>query len=88
MPPAAPGWVWTPEVPCILFNGSNPTIKRTELAQAALAELKKTLPRAELVVLSGGVSKENIRLYLNACDALLVCSLSEGSPVIVKGHGL
>lgn len=72
------------EVPYILFNGSNPTIKRTELAQAALSELKKTLPQAELVVLSGGVSKENIRLYLNACDALLVCSLSEGSPVIVK----
>jgi teichuronic acid biosynthesis glycosyltransferase TuaC len=68
----------------VLFNGSDPVVKRLALAEATMLNLKDKIFHSEMVVLSGKLSKDTIKLYLNACDALLVCSISEGSPVIVK----
>ena len=68
----------------VLFNGSDPVVKRLALAEATMLELRNKISHTEMVVLSGKISKDTIKLYLNACDALLVCSVSEGSPVIVK----
>jgi teichuronic acid biosynthesis glycosyltransferase TuaC len=56
--------------------------KRYGLAQAAVAELTGE-PEVELVVASG-VPYESIPHYMNACDALILTSLHEGSPNVVK----
>ncbi len=67
----------------VLF-AANPrnVIKRYELAQAAVALLPETLP-AELVV-AHGVPHEQMPLYMQACDALVLTSEHEGSPNVVK----
>lgn len=67
----------------ILFAG-NPasTRKRHGLAQAAVDVLSRTLP-AELVV-TWGVSHDDMPYYMNACDAMVFTSNQEGSPNVVK----
>jgi len=67
----------------VLFAASprNP-IKRYSLAQTAVERLHPRY-RAKLVVASG-VEPVQMPLYMNACDALLVTSLHEGSPNVVK----
>ena len=67
----------------VLFAGSpaNP-VKRFSLAQAAMARLSPGL-RADLLPLTG-VAHDQVPLYMNACDALLLTSFHEGSPTVVK----
>jgi teichuronic acid biosynthesis glycosyltransferase TuaC len=67
----------------ILFNSSAP-VKRLDLAELAVAQLQREGRSVELVALSGGVNYEKMLLLLNACNCLLLCSDSEGSPVMVK----
>jgi teichuronic acid biosynthesis glycosyltransferase TuaC len=71
------------EVEYILFNNSA-AVKRFDIAEAAVKELKTEGRNVELVALSGGVTYERMLLLLNACNCLLICSDSEGSPVMVK----
>jgi glycosyltransferase involved in cell wall biosynthesis len=71
------------EVEFILFNNSA-AVKRFDMAQAAVQVLKEEGRPIELVALSGGVTYERMLLLLNACNCLLICSDSEGSPVMVK----
>lgn len=73
-----------PQKKYIFFNGSNPEIKRNDIAKAIEAEVKKVVPTAELLVLKGGVDPDEIPLYLNSCDCLLLCSDTEGSPMVIK----
>jgi glycosyltransferase involved in cell wall biosynthesis len=67
----------------VLFaaNPANP-VKRFGLAQAALERLDPAL-NAELLTVSGR-PHEQIPLYMNAADALLLTSRHEGSPNVVK----
>lgn len=67
----------------VLFAGgkSNP-IKRYALAQDAVARLPQSL-KAELFVVNG-VPPESMPLYLCAADVLLLTSIREGSPNVVK----
>jgi glycosyltransferase involved in cell wall biosynthesis len=67
----------------VLFaaDPQNP-VKRYRLVQAAMERLGGE-PPAELVV-SNGVPHDMMPLYLNACDVLLLTSLHEGSPNVVK----
>jgi len=67
----------------VLFVG-NPerTEKRFSLAQRAVASLKE-MPAVQLVI-ANNVPLEKMPLYMNACDALLLTSSSEGSPNAVK----
>ena len=67
----------------VLFVGNprNP-VKRYELAQQAVALLHVDM-KAELVVASG-ISHDQIPLWMNACNALVVTSWHEGSPNVVK----
>ena len=69
----------------ILFNaGGYRAVKRMDLAEQALKHVKKYVPNAELLILDGNIPADNVYLYHNAADCLLVVSDSEGSPNIVK----
>ena len=67
----------------VLF-AANPDVprKRHGLARAAVALLNRSLP-AELVV-AWGVPHADMPLYMSACDALVLTSVHEGSPNVVK----
>ena len=70
-------------VPLVLFVGSpEKKEKRYELACSACEMLRRRL-RCDLV-LADGVDNEKIPLYMGACDVLLITSMSEGSPTVVK----
>jgi glycosyltransferase involved in cell wall biosynthesis len=67
----------------VLFVG-NPaeTVKRHALARQAVDVLNRSYP-ARLVV-GWGVLRPEILLLMNACDVLLMTSIQEGSPCVVK----
>ncbi len=68
----------------VLFASSNgDPVKRPWLAKAAVEEaLRRGIP-AELHYMSG-VPHADVPVWLNASDALLLTSLHEGSPTVVK----
>lgn len=69
----------------VLFNaGRNPAVKDPQLAAAAVAEARRALGEVRFVVLEGDVAPDDIPLYMNAADALLVTSKTEGSPTVVQ----
>lgn len=72
-----------PGVPRILFaaDPANP-VKRFELARRSVALLSQRRP-CELHPVFGRPQEELVR-WMNACDALLLTSRSEGSPNVVK----
>ena len=67
----------------ILFN-NNALVKRFDIASKAVELLKKKIPGVRLHALSGSISFDKILALLNACDCLLLCSDSEGSPAMIK----
>ena len=75
---------WEQERAYILF-ANNPMIPRKNfaLAQAAVERLKGKGIDAELVV-ANGLPQAAVVQYINACNVLILPSLSEGSPNIVK----
>lgn len=66
----------------IFFNASNPIIKRLDIAEKVIELLKEV--QVKLLMLEGSVLPDDIPLYLNAASVLLLCSDSEGSPMVVK----
>ncbi len=76
------GWKHFQKV--IVFNANNPKIKRLDLAQKAVELAAKEVSDLRLEILAGEVHQDTIPLILNASDCLLICSDSEGSPLIVK----
>lgn len=68
----------------VLFNnGNRSAVKRQDIAEASMCELKKHMPNVELIVLHD-VPRELMPVYMNAADSLLICSDSEGSPTVLK----
>lgn len=63
-------------------NSGNP-VKRPELAQATIRQLESRGFPCELHALQG-VDNAEVPFWLNASDAVLLTSLHEGSPMIVK----
>jgi len=74
---------WESDAFHILFQVTGDPVKRPELAAAAVERLKELGVKAELHYLRG-VEYEQVPIWLNASDALLVTSRHEGSPTIVK----
>jgi len=75
---------WAPGTFHILFpaNAGDP-VKRPWLAQAALQALKEQGGKTELHLLSG-VPYRDVPLWVNASDVLILTSIHEGSPTVVK----
>ena len=67
----------------VLFAGDPAsTRKRHSLARAAVDLVNRALP-TDLVV-TWGVSHQDMPYYYNACDAMVFTSMQEGSPNVVK----
>lgn len=68
----------------VLFaTSAGDPVKRPELARAAVALLNQKCGRVKFHVLSGTPNNE-VPVWLNAADVLLLTSKHEGSPTIVK----
>jgi teichuronic acid biosynthesis glycosyltransferase TuaC len=66
----------------IFFNANNPVVKRLDIANVVV-ELLKDL-NVKLLSLNGSVSPNEIPVYLNSSVATILCSDSEGSPMVIK----
>jgi glycosyltransferase involved in cell wall biosynthesis len=71
------------ERPLVAWVAADRPEKRLWLARAAVDELRRSLPGAELLVV-GGRPHEEVPRYLQAADVLLVTSTREGGPLVVK----
>ena len=67
----------------ILFVGRAEWDKRLDAVREAVQLLQAERPGAELVLVSGQPHGA-VPAYMNACDALLLISTYEGSPMVVK----
>jgi len=75
---------WSSDSFHVLFASSNgDPVKRPWLAKAAVTEARGRGVRAELHFLSG-VPNSEVPSWLSASDVLLLTSLHEGSPTVVK----
>ncbi len=77
---------WDLDAKIVFFNasqGENQSLKNPALAQAVMEIVRGWEPRASLVM-AANATREEVRMMLNAADCLLVTSLREGSPNIVK----
>jgi glycosyltransferase involved in cell wall biosynthesis len=67
----------------VLFVGSpEDPVKRFSLARQAVKKLAQTLPCK--LILGWDMPNSRILQLMNACDALLLTSIQEGSPTVVK----
>jgi glycosyltransferase involved in cell wall biosynthesis len=75
---------WDPAVFHVVFAaGTGDPVKRPELARSAVNRLVASGVPAELHFMKG-VAHDKVPVWLNAANALLLTSLQEGSPNIVK----
>jgi len=75
---------WSKDTFHVLFaSANNDPVKRPWLARAAIEETAKLGIRVELHQLAG-VPNTEVPVWFNASDALLLTSLHEGSPTVVK----
>jgi glycosyltransferase involved in cell wall biosynthesis len=75
---------WDPSSFHVLFASNNgDSVKRPWLAKAAVEQMNGDHGAVQLHYMTG-ISNTEVPLWLNASDALLLTSLHEGSPTIVK----
>ncbi|MBI2259086.1 MAG: glycosyltransferase family 4 protein [Flavobacteriia bacterium] len=66
----------------IFFNSNNPKVKRLDIAEKVVKNLENY--NFKLLSLSGIINPSEVPFYLNSCLLVLLCSDSEGSPMIIK----
>ena len=69
--------------PVILFVGAPRPEKRLPLIEAAVARLQETQPAARLTCVHNE-PREVVARYLNAADVLILASVAEGAPMVVR----
>jgi glycosyltransferase involved in cell wall biosynthesis len=76
---------WDPNKRYVLFPGDtqNPR-KGFDLATKAVQQARSETQEVVEMVVLWGVSPEQVPLYMNACDVMLMVSHAEGSPNVVK----
>jgi glycosyltransferase involved in cell wall biosynthesis len=74
---------WAPDLFHVLFPGSRDPVKRPWLAQGAMKKLQQVGIEAELHYLRG-IPNDEVPIWLNASHVVLLTSLHEGSPTLVK----
>jgi teichuronic acid biosynthesis glycosyltransferase TuaC len=75
---------WPTDVPTVLFAADPARFsKRFELAQAAFDQARRDVPELSLAV-AADIAPEDMPLWMNAADVLLLTSRGEGSPNVVK----
>ena len=68
----------------VLFAGDHwRPEKRFDLVEAAIPLVRQELPDVELVLLTKQ-PHERVPIYMSACDALVLASALEGSPMVIK----
>lgn len=67
----------------VLFYNSDDPVKRPDLARATVQATQRLGMNAEIHLLYG-VPNNDVPIWINASDVLLLTSLHEGSPTIVK----
>jgi teichuronic acid biosynthesis glycosyltransferase TuaC len=72
-----------PDKRLVLFAGALKSVKRIELIRQAMALVQLQESGAELVVATQQ-PHDRIPVYMNACDTLVLASMAEGSPNVVK----
>ena len=76
---------WQMDQPIVLFNArTDPVGKRLDLAEETIKIVQEYYPTTRLEVLRGQIPPDNMPLYYNAVDCLLMTSDYEGSPMVVK----
>lgn len=77
---------WSQQARVVVFNPSrdhNQYVKNFDLARRTVEDLARYVPNTSLQLITN-ISAQEVLLRLNAADCLLVTSLHEGSPNIVK----
>lgn len=75
---------WDQERNYVVFcNNPDIPVKNFKLAQAAIEKLHERGVEAELIV-ANGISHETVMQYMNASNAVILSSVAEGSPNVVK----
>lgn len=69
--------------PLVLFVGDPRPEKRLPLIRAAFELLRARVPGAQLLLVHDE-PRERIPVYMNACDVLVLASVAEGSPMVVR----
>ncbi len=76
---------WSQHAPTVLFHGGKGArVKRIDLAEAAIAVARRSIPDLAWKVVDGSVSPDAMPTWMNAADCLLVTSDFEGSPTVVQ----
>lgn len=76
---------WPQDTPIILFHGgSRPRLKGTAIIEAAVQAVEHSIGPIRLMDLNGGVPCERVPYWINAADCVVLASVNEGSPNIVK----